>query len=201
MDLINLFPIPVGLSKLDRPLSESEKRCFKKISKIVRTNLANTTSTDNYVLSNPDLKDIKEFIELKITDYVNKTNPPKSKLGIYITQSWINYTGKNQSHHRHWHHNSFISGVFYINAKKEHDKIYFIKDNRYPLKYTPSTSTLYNSDEWYIPVESNLLVLFPSSLNHYVGVNNQDYVRESLSFNTFLKGKFGETNALTELIL
>jgi hypothetical protein len=52
----------------------------------------------------------------------------------YITQSWANYTKKNQYHHTHEHPNSFISGVLYINANEAHDKITMHKKSYQQIK-------------------------------------------------------------------
>jgi hypothetical protein len=45
-----------------------------------------------------------------------------------LTQSWLNYTKPGQFHHKHAHPNSFISGVLYMKAARQRDKIYFYKD-------------------------------------------------------------------------
>jgi uncharacterized protein (TIGR02466 family) len=201
MELLGLFPVPVGIIKLDRGLTVTEKKCFNRHSKIIRHNSYNLTSTNNHVLEDPDLQSIKDFCLKGVHEFIKNSNPPKHKLDFYITQSWLNYTEHMQSHHRHSHPNSIISGVFYLNADKNNDRIYFLNSSVPTLKYTAESFTMFNSEEWYVSVETNMLVLFPSTLHHYVSVNRQPYRRESLSFNTFLKGNLGEPDNLTELIL
>lgn len=203
MDVTGLFPIPVGIKKLEREFSDKEEAFFKKTSKMTYNNLNNLVSTNTHILDEPEMADLHEFCLDSVIDFIKTVNPPKNYLSPYITQSWINYNSQSQGHHRHSHPNSYISGVFYLNAKKEHDKIFFINGQiQMPvIRYTPESYTVFNSEEWFIPVETNMLVLFPSSLQHYVQVNNQPYTRTSLSFNTFIKGSLGENKALTELIL
>ena len=59
---------------------------------------------------------------------------------------------------------------------------------------------MYNSDSWWLEVEENSLILFPSSLTHAVEKIETD-LRVSLSFNTFLKGNFGDSENMTGLRL
>lgn len=201
MEMLGVFPIPVGIKKLDRKFSAREEHFFKKTSKMTYGNYGNLVSTNRCVLDDPDLSEINEFCLNSAREFIKIYNPPKNYFELYITQSWINYTSKEQSHHKHSHPNSFISGVFYINANKEHDKIFFLSPHSPLLTYETETYNIFNSEEWFVPVETNMLVLFPSSLKHYVRVNTEPHVRTSLAFNTFVKGTFGTEKTLTELNL
>ena len=95
-----------------------------------------------------------------------------------------------------------ISGVYYIETD-ESDTITF--STPWPYKLTMSIdSTEYNqwnSDEWWYPTTKNSLLLFPSKLIHHVNQVESDKTRISLAFNTFVKGKIGNGDNLTELIL
>ena len=107
---------------------------------------------------------------------------------LYITESWINYTNKNQSHHKHSHDNSLVSGVFYFNTV-ENDAITFYKrKSGLTLSFDVKTSNNFNSMSYRLPVTDNMLILFPSELEHEVDINIQDKTRISLSFNIFVKG-------------
>ena len=119
----------------------------------------------------------------------------------YITQSWANYTKKNQYHHTHEHPNSFISGVLYINANEAHDKITLHKKSYQQIKPVPTEWNWYNSDSWFYTVKTGMIILFPSGTTHNVETKVGDNKRISLAFNTFFKGTMGENSQLTELIL
>jgi hypothetical protein len=56
-----------------------------------------------------------------------------------------------------------------------------------------------NSDSWWFNVKTGGIVMFPSSLTHHVESVVADNVRVSLAFNSFIKGTFGNSQALTEL--
>ena len=107
----------------------------------------------------------------------------ESNINVYITQSWANYTEPNQYHHKHTHPNSFISGVFYINAIKNEDMIKFYKDLPFVYQINHNQSNNYNSSDVAIFVESNDLILFPSNFSHSVPPTTSKEIRISIAFN------------------
>ena len=52
----------------------------------------------------------------------------------------------------------------------------------WPLEYFDKYNE-FNSDIWWLPVEENMLYLWPSWLKHEVTMNVSDSVRVSISFN------------------
>jgi uncharacterized protein (TIGR02466 family) len=105
-------------------------------------------------------------------------------------------------HHKHTHPNSFISGVFYFQTNDETDKIYFFEDSYKQFKIPAREFNNYNSDSWWLPSVTGQLLLFPSRMTHMVETRLEtQYTRMSMSFNTFLVGKLGSGDELTELIL
>ena len=202
MNVQGLFPIPIGTANLDRAFTTKEINFVKSLDFV--KNEGNAASSNTYVLESDVLKDLKSFILTNLNLYLENSNPlPKNKnLEIYITQSWFNYTRLNEYHHKHYHLNSFISGVFYIDVDPKTDSITF--EESYPHKtlgYTPDRWTPFNSETWNVPVKNGDLLLFPSTLTHFVKNKEVDRERLSLSFNTFLRGTLGVTKELTELIL
>lgn len=103
MDIQNIFPTPIGISKLNRPLNQQELDLVLSLEKV--NNHSNYTSRNNYVLNDPALADLKEWCEKELNKYYNIIYLPKYESNIYITQSWINITNKGQSHHEHSHGN------------------------------------------------------------------------------------------------
>jgi len=202
MTIHALFPQPVYFSKLERALTKEELKMINKQRKKTRKNEGNTTSKDNYVLENKTLKNLKEDLNKRVFEYFNKIICTNSPIIPYITQSWINYTETNQFHHHHSHANSYVSGVFYINADKKVDSIEFYRakaDETISLNVTKYN--LFNSTSWKFPVQTGDVFLFRSSLEHGVGRTKGTNTRISLSFNTFIKGKIGKHASLTQLVL
>jgi uncharacterized protein (TIGR02466 family) len=197
MQMQNLFPQPVGIYQLDRDLTAKELSFIKKQE--TRPNMGNTTSVDNALLRNKELTKLRDFIETSVADYFRQVHNPKHQVSLRITQSWANYTEPGQFHHKHAHPNSFVSGVFYPQANRETDKIYFYKSGFQQIKFPPESWNVYNSDSWWFSVGTGDLVLFPSSLEHMVETVQGDQTRISLSFNTFPVGSIGDEVSLTGL--
>jgi uncharacterized protein (TIGR02466 family) len=195
----NLFPIPVALYKLDRELTEDELVFIK--GQEIRPNMGNITSVDNMILCNHKMTKLRDFIESGILEYFKTVHNPKYNVNLRITQSWINYTGPEQYHHKHNHPNSFVSGVFYPQANRDTDKIHFYRDGYPQIQLPPNEWNTWNSDSWWFAVGTGDLILFPSSLSHMVETVKSKDTRISLSFNTFPVGQIGEAEKLTELNL
>tara|TARA_R100000388_G_scaffold1543_1_gene2232 strand:- start:602 stop:1201 length:600 start_codon:yes stop_codon:yes gene_type:complete len=191
----SLFPTAVTFFQYEG-ITEKETKFLVKQK--TRSNTGNTTSIDNTILENKEMKKLKQFIEKSVKEYFKNIYQPKNNVEPYITQSWCNYTKEGQFHHKHAHPNSFISGVFYVQADKTKDKIYFYKEEYKQIKVPAKEYNLFNSESWWFETGTNDLVIFPSSLIHMVEkVVGKE--RISLSFNTFLKGYIGEDLELTGL--
>jgi len=192
MTIHRIFPEPIYFSKLKRVLTKEELRMIHKVKKKKNSNEGNTASYDKYVLNNKALKNLKKDLHKMIIDYFDTIVCTDDSTIPYITQSWINYTTINQSHHRHSHANSYISGVFYIDAKKGVDKINFYKPGHRELVLNIDRINNFNSGSWWFSVETGDVVLFPSYLEHGVGNKKGTNTRISLSFNVFFKGTYGK---------
>jgi uncharacterized protein (TIGR02466 family) len=197
MPIHNLFPTPVGIYKLDRDLTEKEITFIK--DQETRPNMGNATSTNNTILRHKAMTKLRDFIESSVSEYFKTIYNPKHQVSLRVTQSWTNYTEPGQWHHKHAHPNSFVSGVFYSQANRETDKIYFYRDGFQQIKFPPENWNAWNSESWWFDVGTGDLVLFPSSLTHMVEEVQGDQTRISLSFNTFPIGSIGEEVDLTGL--
>ena len=200
-EISGVFPIPVYISNLDRPFTKEEMQIFTTAEKKVVPNAGNITSANNYILNEKGMENLKDILTAHVTEYIKRIHAPKYPMVPYITQSWANYTKKNQYHHTHEHPNSFISGVLYINANEAHDKITLHKKGYQQIKPVPTEWNWYNSDSWFYTVKTGMIILFPSGTTHNVETKEGDNKRISLAFNTFFKGTMGENSQLTELIL
>jgi len=201
MTIHQLFPDPLYFSKLDRVLTEKELKTIAQYKKETKKNGGNNRTKDSYVLEHKSLKNLKKDLNKKVIDYFNKIICSNSSIIPYITQSWINYIKNNEFHHRHSHPNSYISGIFYIDADKEVDKVDFFKLSDRTLKLHPTQFNIFNSTSIGYPIQGGDVLLFPSSLEHGVDNKKGTNIRISLSFNIFFKGVIGNKEDLTELIL
>ena len=201
MKIHQLFPQPVYFSKLERELTKKELKTIGAYKAKTYKNSGNTTSTDTYVLEDKPLQNLKKYLNKMVIDYFNKVVCTSNSIIPYITQSWLNYTETNQFHHHHSHSNSYVSGVFYINADKEVDKISFYKTNFPTIELHKTKYNIFNSNSWWYPVKTGDIILFPSTLLHGVDKKKGTNTRISLSFNVFIKGNIGNKSNRTELII
>jgi uncharacterized protein (TIGR02466 family) len=196
-----IFPIPTVHSHLSRDFTDEEISFINEIGKKTVKNEGNSNSYDNYVLEHPALVGIKEelmhVVRFWFTDvYFNKTIEP------YITQSWLNWTTKNQYHHKHTHSNSIVSGVLYIHGLNE--RIDFERNAYQQIKITPDNEDWYNeynNESTWVSTPPGKILLFPSGVTHSVERKQTDELRVSLAFNVFVRGTLGKASSLTELRL
>lgn len=199
MKVARLFPTPVGIFEFGRELTNKELSFIE--SQATRKNIGNTTSINSSILESKQLKKLNEFVKINLTTFFRDICDPATTVDIRVTQSWANYTKPGEYHHKHAHPNSYISGVFYVKADKESDKILFFKDGYNQLEFKSKKYNEFNSSNWWFPVYTGLLLLFPSHLSHMVETVNNEETRISISFNTFLVGNLGDDNSMTGLRL
>ena len=210
-ELISLFSTPIVKTNIGRNFTKLETDCFQNISVTAykeKERMTNHQSENRYLFDNTfaeELKDIKEFCESQLKDYLENIEGVDTDLvGLRITQSWLNKNKPGESHPPHAHQNSYLSGVLYISCLPN-DHIVFnnrlyrmCNDMKFPIKRT----TIWNSAGAIVNVKEGDLIIFPSWVPHYVDVNEtKDVDRISLSFNTFPIGEMGEYNGVTHLKL
>ena len=196
--IMDLFPTPLYIANLGSVVNSDQKGVLLQAPKIINT--GNLRSEDGYILNSPMFAGLKNLIMQHVKQYVLSVHSAPG-IDVYMTQSWANYTKPNEFHHKHSHPNSFISGVFYVNVKQNEDMIKFYKDSTPFFNLPREKSNNYNSSDVAILVETNDLILFPSSFVHEVPQTTSEDTRVSISFNTFIRGCIGNQAAATELYL
>ena len=197
-----LFPTPVMFNHMERDFTQAELDYVQSHNAPDKTNrnVGNVTSNNNYILNEPEMKELHDIILANVQLYIDKVIKPKYEVKPFITQSWLNYTRKGEFHHKHEHPNSFISGVLYINTDSTKDKITFHRSGYKQIQLATDNFDIFNSDSWWFNVKTGGIVLFPSSLTHHVEDVIADETRISLAFNTFIKGTIGDNRSLTEFL-
>jgi uncharacterized protein (TIGR02466 family) len=207
--LMNLFPTPVTMTNIGRDFTEDELQLCKtdiSIFKDEENGMQNHQSQDFYLFDNfVELKNIKNFCEHQLEQYLKDIEGVDIDLAtLRITQSWLNKNKPQEFHPQHLHPNSYLSGVFYINCLPN-DGINFTNrtlGNYNSIKFPVKKNTAWNTEGAMINIKEGDLILFPSWMPHYVGVNEtKDKERISLSFNTFPIGELGNKIQRTHLKL
>jgi len=196
--IMDLFPTPLYITNIKDPLINKQKTYLLNLPKI--KNMGNLRSESGYIFEYPLFTELKKAIQQSIDEYVQRVYPG-SKTEVYMTQSWANFTEPNEFHHKHSHPNSFISGVYYVNAIKNEDMIKFYKDVPPTYQINHNQPNNYNSGDVAVLVETGDLVLFPSNFTHNVPATTSKETRISISFNTFIRGNIGDEDSSTALYL
>jgi uncharacterized protein (TIGR02466 family) len=117
-----------------------------------------------------------------------------------ITQMWLNCYVKDDFLDIHTHPNSIYSGVFYIGENLKHGTIFLKPTPGNQVEIQAKTMNEYTTDSAIIKPENNLLVIFPSYLQHRAEKNLEDKNRYTISFNCLPK-TFGEESKLNHFIM
>jgi len=166
-----------------------------------RDSFANSVSTNTYVLELPEFKPLEQFFKDGVKEYTSQVLQSDDE--ITIQQSWINLTERNKHHPKHYHMNSYLSGVFFIQSTETVAPIIFDCPNthNFPMRPEPRghISNEFVNDSYTCAAKAGTLLVFPSNIPHWVPVNPLPETRISLSFNTFPKIPFGSVESSTRL--
>lgn len=197
-EIVPLFPQALYRAKF-RPLTDNELSVISNYP-VTKQQLGNHTSQEPYFLDAAGLEDLKAEFKNHIDVYA--TEIMKVSWELYLTNSWLNVNRPSEQHAIHNHSNSLVSGVLYIKSSYIQPTISFNRMiSPYLITAEPEDFTPFNSMEWTVPVEDGNIILFPSTLFHYVKPNESNNDRVSLAFNTFARGEVRTRMAGADLIL
>jgi uncharacterized protein (TIGR02466 family) len=175
---------------------------------MAEVNLSNINWGNNYtnsISSSQNVLDLEEFASLReqcqtaLNEYFYKVMSVSPDVEIYITESWFNKTEEGQVHHRHWHPNSIVSAVVFLqNDIDQGGEITLITSKYEQLEFEVVEPNIFNSKSWSLPPLPGTALLFPSGVEHLVDPYRGKTPRISLSFNSFVRGDVNKL-ALTKL--
>lgn len=204
--VLDLFPIPVYKSSIPAldPITISKLKSHEWEHE--EGFVTHTETDERHLLHLPEYKGLRNEIQKHIDNYVYDVIGVQKDHSWEITTSWVNKSVPGQYHTMHWHSNSMVSGVMYINATPDTGAILFHKDRGHTnlwgdtLRLEFDKETDYNTEAVGVLPKPNEILIFPSILNHSVMENTSNEDRFSLAFNVFPRGVFGE-NGNSELKL
>ena len=180
-ELLGLFSRPVLITELDSTMPAITDITWAN-------NYTNSISESTAILTLPEWQHVLHEVMQRVRDYFHGVMRVNHDTEIYITESWLNKTDQGQSHHRHWHPNSVLSGVVFLQGDADSGALRFITSEYAQLEFDIVDSNLWNAKSWSVPARSGTMVLFPSGLEHMTETYQGDASRISLSFNTFVRG-------------
>lgn len=140
-----------------------------------------TSSFDSdSILNYPELSKLKDDITTHIKQYTTTAG----YLPLKIANSWFNIMDNDGVVHPHRHEASVLSGAYYINAPEGSSNLHFSSPLKpYRMNDLFSRDTVFNEYYHSIPCVEDLMIIFPSWLEHYTDKNNNNS-RTVISFNT-----------------
>jgi|SRR6056300_286634 uncharacterized protein (TIGR02466 family) len=189
--IVNLFPVPIMLVDM------SDVNCKEKLIEIIDSSekiehglVPNGVSSFETmpILHHPELEELK----IKIEQHINKYAKCLGIGQLVVQNNWFNIMDEGSKVKRHNHEASVISGAYYPRAPEGSSKLHFINPLK-PFRMTEihTHQTPYSCFDQDVECLEDLMILFPSWLEHYTNENTTQK-RTVVSFNT--KSKFADQN-------
>ena len=204
MKIIPLFSKPIYYKKINFIEENIRKEFFNTQFIDTRNGL---TSWNQKLLHEEKYKEILKSIQHEVHSYVYDILNVSKEIKFNISASWLmKHTGSNHFSPPHVHVGGVLSGCLYIKTHKKCGNIRFLdprfisKALPYPFFFNYEKNNIYNSSEWEIEVEDDLLLIFPSDLYHYTGANLSAEPRYCICFDVIADGTFNEKTSNPLLI-
>jgi uncharacterized protein (TIGR02466 family) len=200
MIVCDVFPTALAIEKIDVDQTDLDKLLLlvnekDKLIKNQKDNFFhdNTYIFDTVLKGSKLVKDITSCINQYCRDILGEEPT------LRHTQSWLNVNPPGSSHHKHFHGNSILSGVLYLQVDDRTGKFLVHRENENRISKEVKNYNQYNYKYLFFEPKQYELYIFPSSLNHSVDENTSCENRISLSFNTFYYGDIIGDGQLTDI--
>ncbi len=194
-----LFAEPYFVTNIADAISPAQVKKLKAEKMI--TNQVNQISEELYLFDRPEFASIKAAVHAALDIFAREVMGIAQKLSV--TQSWTLINPPGVGMHGHTHSNSLVSGsLYYTEMPDPPGNMIFERFNQYrqiELMVEEGKSNIYNAPRNAVVPKKGDLVLFSSSIQHYVEPNNSEQDRYSIAFNAFVRGKIGSFRDVSEL--
>ena len=192
--IFSAFPIPIGFYTL--PVDNYEIVNYMESLDYNRSMGSSTPDADIYLSKNRkvlnDLPELKRIFTEKVEYQIKEIY--EWNTDFQFTKSWVTKCNPGGFSQTHEHANSLLSGTYYpfghegfnIMIKSPLPDFWDISNINAP------TSSMYSAKEITFQTTDNLLIIFPSYLQHKVMPNDSKDIRYSVAFNIFPKGKISK---------
>ncbi len=196
-----LFAEPYFVTNIADAISVDQIKFIKSIKMI--ENQMNHISEELYLFNRPELKSINQAVHAALATYASDVMGVQHDLEV--TQSWALMNPPGVGMHAHTHSNSLVSGsLYYAPMPDPPGNMIFERTNGYrqiEMGVNEGKQNVYNTPRNAIVPKHGDLVLFSSSILHFVEVNQSQQNRHSIAFNSFVRGKIGSFRDVSELVV
>jgi len=198
LKIIPLFSKPIFCKKINFIEENLRKDFFNTDFIDIKNGL---TSLNQKLLHEEKYKQILESIQNEINYYVYNILNVSKDITFNISTSWLmKHTDSKHFSQPHVHVGAILSGCLYIKTDKKCGNIKFLDYQQqcisralpYPFSFNYEKYNIYNSSEWEIEVEDDLLLIFPSDLYHYTERNFSAEPRYCICFDVVAEGIFNQ---------
>jgi uncharacterized protein (TIGR02466 family) len=188
MNLNYIFPTPIWQDILSCDLYKIKMHILEEQKNNEGRKVSNVNGWQSGSFSPEELMDtpicqfitsLEKRIKICFQDYGSQKSPVLSNI-------WFNVNPKGAYNTTHIHTDSFLSGVFYVQAPENCGNIVFERppQDQYILgSHIRESTILPSASQWKFEPKHNLLMVFPAWMPHFVEINNSDTKRVSISFN------------------
>ena len=196
MEVINVLPTPVAIipcpfhAKVkETVLQEIEEKGFSDLS--YNTGSENLRHIGHYSVLHDDAKfgRFRNWCEQQAELYAKEVKGDYIQETVQVTDSWINVADKEGFQYPHFHGNSYLSAIYYVNfdIEKDHVPTHFVREDYQFMTNTPALVALRKKDTDYnqinqVMAKEGELLIFPSQVTHGYETNNGEN-RITLSMN------------------
>lgn len=177
MQKLSLFETPLWMSKLNIDLENLEKSILKFSNTYPSKKLSNIGGYQGHNF-------VDETLNSEIIKYIPTIKEkPIENFSLY---TWVNINSKSHKNERHCHMHTdiFLSGVFYVKVPENSGYIRFYDPRGHLMQMQNDYNYFYGGYAYqYIKPEPNMIMFFPSWLEHDVETNDSDEDRISIAFN------------------
>ena len=198
-EIISLFSTPVFIGNID-------VNCKIVLDRVINLKY-NKYSNSGYCSENEKILDLKELSFLKkeidklFQIYLHDVLMYKktSEFKFSHETSWVNLHRPKDFAPLHCHKNSMYSFIFYVDVNKSENNGDIVFTSSVKSTYSNgafdipiSSYNVFNSLEWRVKPKNNMILIFPSHLDHCVTENQSKEDRYSIAGNYFCRGLFAD---------
>lgn len=196
-----LFAEPYFIANIGHAISAKQIDFIKSVE--MQQNQMNHISEDLYLFRRPELASVREAVDTALATFAQEVLGIRHELAV--TQSWALMNPPGVGMHAHTHSNSLVSGsLYYAPLPDPPGNMVFERTNGYrqiEMAVNEEKTNIYNAQRNAVIPKQGDLVLFSSSILHFVEVNRSEENRHSIAFNAFPRGTIGNYRDVSELKL
>ena len=200
-DVKPLFAEPYFVTNIADAISPKQVEFIQSTKMVL--NQMNHISEDLYLFNRPELRSVKKAVQEALQSYASEVMGIGNPLDV--TQSWALMNPPDVGMHAHTHSNSLVSGsLYYAPMPDPPGNMVFERANGYQqldMAVGEGRENVYNTPRNAVVPKQGDLVLFSSSIMHFVEVNQSTQDRYSIAFNSFVRGTIGSLRDVSELKL